>query len=194
MKINKRLNLVIPVETETGLVYVHSMPISEECFYAHFLLLSKTWAALIDEGLLQLGPRVAILMLRKVATAMLPPREPGQPAPVSPDVPLLAEIRRLSNAILPGERGYSTVPFQDVIDKQLLDSAELNEIEGQIVFFICASSVPKATTGAKLAEMAAKYWDSLLTQLNVTEYKNSLQTLTVAENTGETPNASSVPC
>ena len=68
MKIDKKLNLVIPIETDDGTLYVHSMPIRREIFDTYFLVLSKTFAAIHGEGLGEIaGPRVAALILKKIA-------------------------------------------------------------------------------------------------------------------------------
>ena len=44
MKIDRRLNLVQPIETGSGTVYLHSVPLSREVWETYFLVLSKTYA------------------------------------------------------------------------------------------------------------------------------------------------------
>ena len=68
MKINRALNLVIPVELESGTVYIHSTPISREVFEEFYLVISKTFTRIFTEGLGAIGgARIANLMLRDVA-------------------------------------------------------------------------------------------------------------------------------
>ena len=130
MKIDKRLNLVTEVQTDEGTVFVHSMPISSEVFEKYFLVISKTFAAIIGEGLSFVsGPRVAALMLKKIATDLgVWDGKDGV------NNGLMAEIRRLSNVVMPTENGWKTYPLQDVIDKGMLDESDIAEVEGLIAF------------------------------------------------------------
>ncbi len=71
MKISKKLNLVIPVEYDTGNVYAHSMPISSEVFETYFMILGKTFTTIYMEGFsYNTGPRFAALILKDIATKM----------------------------------------------------------------------------------------------------------------------------
>ena len=98
MQIDRSLNFVMPVERENGTIYVHSMPISRQVFEANFLPISKTFTRLYTDGIgTTSGPRVAALMLREVATEM------GIADKIERE--LFAEIRRLTNVILPGNTG-----------------------------------------------------------------------------------------
>jgi len=188
MRIDKRLNLVIEVETGEGTVFVHSTPVSREVFERYFLIISKTFAAIISEGLSFIsGPRVAALMLKKIATdlGVWEGRDGINNG-------LMAEIRRLSNVIMPSDRGWYTVPFQDAIDKQLLDESDIAEVEGLIAFFICASAMSRKTEVQSVLERMA-LWGSSITSLNSTEFAASLP-ISSPEKTSQTPEiTSSVP-
>ena len=61
MHINRKLNLVIPIERADGSqIFTHSTPISAEVFDKYFLVIAKTFSAIYSEGLGPLGgPRVA---------------------------------------------------------------------------------------------------------------------------------------
>jgi len=188
MKIDKKLNLVVEVETNEGTIFVHSAPLSREVFERYFLIIGKTFASLISEGLSFVsGPRVAAMMLKKIA----------QDAGVwegrdGINNGLMAEIRRLSNVVIPSTSGWQTMPFQDAIDKKAMDDEDVAEVEGLITFFICASAMSrKSEIGPVLERM--RLWGALTTSLNSTEYAASLPTSTTAE-TSETPMiTSSVP-
>ena len=102
MRINKALNLVIPVDWEMGgQIFVHSTPISREVFEQYFLVISKTFAAIFSQGLGAVaGPRIAYLMLKKTAEDM------GLWAgPAGVGAGLMNEMIRLSNVIMPDEKG-----------------------------------------------------------------------------------------
>jgi hypothetical protein len=188
MKIDKRLNLVTEVETENGTVFVHSAPISREVFEKYFLVISKTFAAIIGEGLSFVsGPRVAALMLKKIATdsGVWDGRDGVNNG-------LMAEIRRLSNVVMSSENGWRTYPLQDVIDKSMLDDSDIAEVEGLIAFFICASAMSRKNELRAVLERMA-LWGSLITSLNSTEYAASLPISTPEETSAPMENTLSVP-
>ena len=188
MKINNKLNLVVEVETGEGTIFVHSTPLSREVFERYFLIIGKTFASLISEGLSFVsGPRVAAMMLRKIA----------QDAGVwegrdGINNGLMAEIRRLSSVVIPSTSGWVTMPLQDAIDRKTMDEDDIAEVEGIITFFICASAMSRKTEiGHVLDRM--RLWCALTTSLNSTAYAASLP-ISTTEDTSEAPMiTSSVP-
>jgi hypothetical protein len=188
MRIDSKLNLVVEVETEEGnTIYVHSTPISREVFEKFFLIIGKTFSSLISEGLSFVsGPRVAAMMLKKIATDQgvwdgLNGVEMG----------LMAEIRRLSNVIMPSERGWQTFPLQDAIDKKMISQSDLDEVEGLICFFICVSAMSRRTELLPILEKM-RLWGSQVTSLNCMAFVGSLPTLTEKQISTETEKPSSV--
>jgi hypothetical protein len=196
VSINKKLNLVVPLDTDTGKVWVHSVPLSKEVFEANYLVLTKTLSAIYMAGLgPAMAPRVAAMMLRDTAKEM--------EIEESVQSSLFMEIYRLTNVLLPNPAGgWQTVPFHEVKMKRLIDEESLAEAENAIIYFIVASAVhikkelPMAYQGLK------QIWNAQITPSNVTVFSNSLGTSTGEENTGEkspetpkpvVPRASSVP-
>ena len=179
-KLDSRLNLVVPIEREDGsTIYVHSMPISREVFEANFLVISKAFTALFAQQLnVRSGPRVAHLMLRQTAQEM------GIWDTVQGS--LMAEIRRLSNVLMPGANGWDTVPYQDALNRKLINQDDASEAEGAICFFILTSAMFKKRNLESFLEAACDLWGMSVTLLNVTDYGNSLTKLTTDENTGAT--------
>ena len=60
--LNKKLNLVIPIDTDKGKIWIHSTPISKEIFESNYLLLTKTLANLYANNIgPSFGPRIALL-------------------------------------------------------------------------------------------------------------------------------------
>lgn len=189
MNIDRKLNLVLPVERETGAIYVHSTPISKAVFETYFEVISKTFASIYGGGhAVQAGPRIAAMMLKKVATDM---GIWGGQAGVENG--LMNEIRRLSNVIAIGDRGWETMPLDDAIARDVLGEDDLSEVENAIVFFIVASSMHKKTDLPAVLGGMGVLWDALTTSSNSTEYANSLKTSTRDEPTGETAKPSSIP-
>lgn len=181
MEIDKKtLNLVVPVSTDNGTVYVHSCPVRREVFREHFLVLSKTLNQLYSEGVSRLtGPRIAALMLEKIA------KDDGIWETVGDRIgvkdSLMNEIRRLSNVILSTSEGWKTIPLMDAVKQGKLDIEDVEEAEGYIVFFTCISHIHKRKEVLAFLAPMAELWDTQSTSLNVTEYIDSLPTLKTEE-------------
>ena len=189
MKLDKRLNLVIPVDTETGAIHVHSSPISREVFEANIFIISKTLSVLYEEGLTVFaGPRVAATMMKRIAV------ERGMwEGPEGVENVLMNEIRRLTNVVMPGDSGWTTIPFHDAVKNGLIDAETVSEVEGNIVFFTCVSFMHRKKEVPALLQGMNEVWDTQNTPLNSTEWMNSLPTLTPVANIGETATALSIP-
>jgi hypothetical protein len=189
--INKKLNLVLPVETETGKIWVHSVPLSREVFESNYLILTKTLSNLYANGI---GPsfahRVALLSLKDTA------KEIDSENDVSYN--LINEIHRLTNVLMPVSGQWQTIPFAEVINKKLIDEQQISEVENAIVYFTAASAVHLKSELQMALQGLKNNWNAQTTLLNVTEYGNSLVTSTIKENIGErvvtmAQKASSVP-
>lgn len=185
MRINERLNMVVPVDLPTGTAYVHATPISADVFEASFMLVSKTFASIYSEGLgPAAGPRVAAMLLRRIA------KETG-------DVPgadaLLSEIRRLANVLAPTANGWDTMPLEEAVTKGVFSKEDVSEVENAIVFFIVASAMHRRSDLAEILGGAANLWGAQITSLSFTAFRDSLPTLTEPVSSGVTEAASSVP-
>lgn len=188
MRINNKLNLVVEVETSEGSIFVHSTPLSREVFERYFVVIGKTFSSVMSSGLSVIsGPRVAAMMLRKVAQ-----EEGVWDGRDGVENGLFAEIRRLSSVIFPSSSGWQTLPLQAAVDRQVIDEDDLSEVENLITFFICVSAmVRKGEVSSILEKMLL--WGAQTSSLNVTEYQNSLPTLTATESSLQTAKPSSVP-
>jgi len=189
MKINRALNLVIPIDSEKGQLFVHSTPISREIFEQYFLVISKTFAAIFSEGLGAIaGTRVAYLMLKQVSENMgVWNGTSGVKAG------LVNEIIRLSNVMMPSTKGWKSIPLHTAIEKEIIDKETLAEIEGELVFFTSVSMMNKRNQIASIMDTVNGLWGSQITSLDSMEYMSSLTTLTEVENTGEMEITSSLP-
>lgn len=186
MKINRALNLVIPID---GGGYVHATPISREVFEQYFLVISKTFANIFSQGLGAIaGPRVAYLMLKKTAEDM--GVWSGNNGVANG---LINEIVRLSNVVYPDENGWKTLPLHTAVMKEVIDEDTFREIEGELVFFTCVSMMNKRNQVEPIMETVNGLWGSQTSSLNFTEFQNSLMTLTEEGSSGEMETISSVP-
>lgn len=189
MKIDKRLNLVFPIEhAELGTIYVHSMPIARDVFERHFLILSQTTASIFGAGLgIVAGPSVAALMLRKIAEdAKLPDGSTAWEGPGGIKNTLMAEIIRLSNVVMPSPEGggWITLPLIEALRRGILSAQEAREAEDIVVFFTCVSSVLRQKQAQPLLKAAGGLWSFTTTLLSCTEFSASLPTSTVDASSG----------
>lgn len=185
MQINRALNLVVPVETDNGVVYIHSTPLLKETYKHYFLVLSKTFAAIFSEGLNVIaGPRIAAQMLETIARNMN--IWDDYEGAIGVERGLMGEIRRLSNVIMPTDMGWKNVPLAEAAMHNYLHADDIEEAEGYIVFFILVSAISKRSMHPSMWESMAGIWGTQTTSLDCTGYRNSLQTSSAAANTGET--------
>lgn len=186
MRIDKALNLVIPVERDDGPIYVHSTPISREVFERYFLVISKTFTEIYAQGIGQLaGPRVAAMMLKQVSGDQWPQVEQG----------LMNEIRRLSSVLIQAdgaEQKWETAPLQEALDKGWMDADEVSEVENALVFFTVASAMHRSNQRPVIAG-ALSMWDAAISSQTCMELKASLQTSTATDSSGEKVKPSSIP-
>lgn len=189
MRIDERLNLIIPIDYANGTAYAHAMPISREVFETHFFILSKTFAAIYAEGLNHIaGPRVAALLLKRIAIAAKIWDGPG-----GVEQSLMAEIRRLTSVILPSTSGWETVPYHEVVERGLISADDISEVENALTFFIVASAMHRRKELLTILSGAARIWDAQISSLSITAFAASLPTSKEIANTGETEPASFIP-
>ena len=173
MKIDSKLNIVIPYQTEDDkTVYFHSTPIRRETFDFYFMPISMCFAELFTKGLSYVaGPRIAKLMLKRVA------EEIGQwEGDSGVNNGLLGEVHRLTNVVLPTANGWKNIPMVDAIKQGLVDEESLDEIEGKLVFFMVSYAMHDKNTRASMVTTAGRLWGFHATSLSCTEYRDSLQT------------------
>jgi hypothetical protein len=183
MRIDKKLNLVIPVldqDMQKPVAYVHSTPISSDVFEANYLIIGKVLAAIQAEGLGAIaGPRVAHWLMRDIAL-----RNKMWDGPEGVKATLVAEIYRLTNVIAASEeRGWETVPYEEAKKRGLLTASEASEVEAALCFFTVASSMYWRGMREIMVEGGVRLWSSQTTSLDCTAFQNSLPTLTVAATT-----------
>jgi hypothetical protein len=182
VRINKQLHLVIPVERdEGGTLYAHSAPVSSDLFDAYWEPVGKAFSAIYSGGFGTIGgPRIAAKMLEKIA------KEMGKwDGDAGVKQGLVAEAHRLTNVLVPGPKGWQTVPF-DEARKTVLDRDEVSEIEGAIAFFTVAWLTHRKAEVADVMGGAAAIWGARTVSLDCTAFKDSLPTSSAGANSGAT--------
>lgn len=186
MKLDRKLNLVIPIDTDTGRIFVHSVPVSKTVFDEHWLVLSKTFALIMSQGLSVIaGPRVAYLALKDVAKQMDVWEKVANT--------LINEIARQTHVIIAvPDKGYQTLPLETVRVKDMIDDDTFSEILGQLVFFTLISTMQTRNQAVMMMESAGGLWGSEITASDCTAFVNSLPT-SIPELPVNTPSVSPIP-
>jgi hypothetical protein len=189
VKIDRRLNLVVSVERDDGPLYVHSAPIGQETFEKYFLVISKAFSAIYAEGLnVYSGPRVAMMILKQIAMDSA-----SWDGVEGVENGLLAEITRLSNVIAPTDKGWTSVPLHDALEREVLAPDEVSEVMNAICFFIVASAMHRRKELEPVLRGLSRLWGAQLTSSNATEFMSSLPTSTSEDNSGVRAPPSSIP-
>lgn len=186
MRIDKRLNLVVPVPRDGGgVIYAHAMPISREVFEANFEVMARAYAKLWANGpreTMMTAPRVALLQIKKAAEELRLTEQTDA---------LLAEIRRLTNVIAPSGSGWSSTPLHVAVQQKTIGDDELFDVENVVAFFTLASAMNRRHEAADVLAGMNALWGTSTVPSTCTEYAASLTTSTVDATTA--PAASSVP-
>lgn len=177
MKIDKNLRLVLPIDTDEGTIYVHAASISRAVFEQYFVVISKAFSAIYNEGLgVTGGPRIAALMIRKVAEEM------GSKDEVERG--LINEMKRLANVAVPGPNGWTTLPLEEAIRKEQIGADEVSEVENALAFFSLASVMHRRAEREAILRGAMSLWGGQITSSELTEFCRSLPTSTPDESSG----------
>lgn len=197
MKIDRKLNLVVPVRREDGTsLWVYSTPIRKEVFETYYLVLAKTFSTLTRNGLdPRSGPSIAAMALRDVAVNT--PRDQERnwwdgADGVGGPAGLVAEIVRLSTCLVGTESGgWNTMPLQEALDRGHITEDEKAEVINPLCFFTVSSLVaPKKDRTILIQGMAAIYGLES-TYSTFTEWMSSLKTRMLAESSGAKETTSS---
>lgn len=187
MEINKKLNLVVACELESGgKGYIHAVPVSREVYKEHFLIIGQTYSRLFSEGLsFAAGPRTAFYLLELVA------KERGAwEGDNGIKNTLVNEIIRLANFVYPVDgKGWQTIPLDVAIERGHVAEEEALD---ELVFFTCVSCINKKAQVNRIMMMVSGLWGSSITSYGLMAWIDSLPTLKTDANTGETENTCSV--
>ena len=201
MKLDSRLNLVIPIEQGNGVIYAHNMPVSAETFDQHYLTIAKTFSAIHSEGLGAIaGPRVAAKLLKNIAV-----RDETWEGPLGVEAGVMNEIRRLTNVVIPSgvaavldektsendpdvwrAPAWSTITLHEALQKGMIDNADKEVVENALVFFTVVSSMHTKEALRGLLISVCGLWNAQTSSFNSTEFAASLPTSIVIASSGET--------
>lgn len=180
MRINKKLNLVFPLVTESEKkVFVHSAPISRDVFEQFYSELggvfTKCFEGMNEAHLALAAPQLAYPALKSMA------KKSGTWEDVRKG--LINEIIRLTNIIHTGEKGWETIPMDVAQKQEVIEEDDSERILSDLIFFTSISLVAPMQFKEAFLQAAGSLRDWEFTSLNSTEYMNGLPTLTVKEST-----------
>jgi hypothetical protein len=188
MRLNKQLNLVIPVDTDDGRIFIHSAPISRDIFEEFYAELGKVFSQCFDSmnqaHLALTAPQLAYPALKKIAT------EAGTWDSVKKG--LINEIIRLTNIAMPGDNGWESIPFDLAIKREMLDEEVESEALSSLCFFTVLYRVAPKDLRTAFLEMAGSLRNWQLTSSSCTEYLTGLPISAKAETTKKKVKASSI--
>ena len=182
MQVNAALNLVFPIRTDSDgnpIVYAYHTPISREVFEANYRVIADTQVLISGKG--RIGISIATLALKDAAAQYA--REQGLDFQ---SVPLLADVRRLTQVLAPGSNGYAPMPVDVALQTQVIDADEWAEAESAIVFFSCAFSLVPKNAREGLANALASVMKGSITSSTPSAFSSSLQLATTNVTSNET--------
>jgi hypothetical protein len=211
MKIDKRLNLIVPIYADeevarvdhagkpvlddagkpimdTPIVaYIHSTPLGEAVVDRYFMVLGQTYNAIFSQGLgFAAGPGHAMRVLRHIATEKGVWHDDPKRDQIGIERGLVEEMRRLTNVIALGKEGRWDVqlPLQVASDQGVISEEDRREVENAIAFFIVAYATLNRAQREGVLTAAGDIWGAQLTSLTCTEWSNFLRTSTGTVNSG----------
>jgi hypothetical protein len=178
VKINKRLNLVIPLDVEGGTIYVHSTPIKRETFERYYMIIGQAFNAIHTGGLgIVSGARLADLVVKDLAD-----KQGNLEGDDGVQHGLLDEIVRLTNVFAPGKKGWDMIPLDDAVRDGVVDEDDAAEVRSAIVFFMLVSSLIKKSDIPAVMTLALRIWGGQLEPLSSSDFLDSLRKLNETAN------------
>jgi hypothetical protein len=208
MRIDKRLNLVVPIYgeeipkldaagkpvMENGepvteqpvIAQVHATPLPSEVVDRYFMILAQTFSAIFSNGLGVLGgPAVAMKLLKSLSRDQKIWDDDPRTGLVGVKKGVVDEIERLTTVNVPDGSGWTPVPLAIAVERNFISEEDKAEVENAIVFFIVGSATLARAQRKEMLTAAAGLWGARTSPLSSTEFTDSLKTSTGTVNSGE---------
>lgn len=182
VRIDDKLNLVIPVERSNGLTYwVHSTPISAEIFADFYVPIGQVFNKIYTGGIgMVAGPRVAYFALRDICM-----QSNTWEGPNGVENTLCNEVWRLTNVLMPGERGWNMMTLSDVMRREMISPREIQEVKNNLIFFTVNFCMHTQAVMRIIMDVSQQTLGARVTPLTCTEFKNSSAISIEGESSGE---------
>jgi hypothetical protein len=196
MRLNRRLNLVIPLHADDGktvLAYVHAVPLGEEIVEKYYQVLGQTFTAIYTQGFgVAAGPGVGYRLLRQLSEAQKIWDDLGDEPGVKNG--LVEEMLRLSSVVSPVKGRWQALPVRLAADQGFIDPEDLREIENALVFFTAVSATLPRTQRREHLDSACNLWGWQITSSDCSGFVSGLKTSTETGNSGKkVPGAAAAP-
>ena len=180
MRIDESLNLVVPINHANGQTYwVHSTPISAEVFENFYDPIARTFTKLWQTGIgVTASPRIAYFAMRDLCI-----QNGTWEGPQGIEELFCNEVWRLTNVLMPTDKGWNMVPFSDLMRRDTFTKRELSEVQNILIFFTVNFCMHKQQVLRLIMSMSQNTWDARVTLLNCTAFRDSLAISTVAAST-----------
>jgi len=188
MKIDKNLNLVVPVESNEGKAYFHSTPIHREVFQRFHFVMCAAFTKLLQSGMELTGAKIAAFTLEEVA------KDTGKwEGANGVEKGLMGEIERLTNVLVLAEDGWEMLPVGIALSRGFVDEDDWQEAKQRIVFFTLIFAMTRMDVRNDLLMIMNESWQTQTTSLGCSEFITSLPTLTEIEGSQNQEKQSLVP-
>lgn len=204
MRLDKKLNLIIPIDRDDGTrVHIYHTPISRDVYTQYFRVLNMTGTQIYADDLSFFGgPESAFLMLKEISQNTTRPNGSGSwwDGENGVEKGLIEEIWRKTQVLNLGPSGWDLVPFDMAIARgpkgewqsDILSEDEASEVSGSLIFFTCSVFMRQNPVISRGLLAAAALLDWQLSSLSLTDYRTFLLTSTTDEPTEESPTATAL--
>lgn len=206
MKIDKKLNLVLEIEQDTGRttqvmkdgkpvldkgepvmepvmvkLYSHSTPVEETTFERYGLLLGEVMAKVYGKGFgVGMSGRLALLLVKQLAA------EEGPDYVADVQSGLINEIDRLTSIIaLDPVAGWGPMPISIALKNEIISDREYKEVISNAVFFTAVSWLQTPKEQKSYVFPMMRIYNAQIVSLTATDFSNSLRMSTSAASTSE---------
>lgn len=190
--LDRKLNLTIEIDRPDGsIIHIHSTPVAPEIFDRYFMVIAQTYTALMERGssfMVSSGPKVAFLLMKEIAT-----QEGRWDGELGLARGFVAEVRRLTNVLMPTDDGWDMIPFEEAAKKHMVDAEQAAEVDGILAFFTVLSLMVRKAGRPTVLANSFTLWGGQITSSTCTEFRDSLPTSTETDNSGATPPVSPLP-
>lgn len=187
MKINSKLNLVVPVDSNEGKIHFHSMPINREVFQRYHFVICAAFTKLLSADMTITGPKIAAMTVEEIA------RDMGKwDGDTGVQKGFIGEITRLTNVLCLGEKGWESYPVNIALQRDFIQEDDWEEAKQRIVFFTLVCNMTRMNVRNELLQIMDESWQTQTTSLGCMDFIDSLLISNEKKTTAKTKKTSSV--
>lgn len=178
MKIDNRLRLTIPVETEQGTVEVQAEQMPRTVFGTHYMTLAKCFTSIYEGAGVNSGPRIAAHLLRDIAK-----KDGVWAGATGVEMSIFNELGRTTMVKL---ADGGTLTLYEAVKKGLFDDDDQDWVENALVFFTVVCLMHTKGMRQAILGVMGSLWDAQISSSNPTVQTVSSTTSTATASSGAT--------